>query len=432
MTNQRRDPVASSPRVTVMTAGHLSTSPRMLKAADALAAAGYRVRVISARHLPWAVGADREVRRLRETAWTWTTVDYERDADALARVRTGLRLRGAKLAARTLGPSRCPVGLAAAAWSRAHRELVRAAMREPVDLLYGGGAALAAVAEAGRKMRVAYAIDLEDFHGAEQVDSPAATLSHALAQRIERDVLPGALFLTASSPGIAAAYAERYGVSPIVVHNTFPLPSKAPDLRPHPERRLRLYWFSQTIGPGRGLEDVVSAMALAAVPGELHLRGLAIAEYVERLRRLAAQGAPRLLIVPHAPAPPDTMVGLCADHDVGLSLERGPVLNKLLCLSNKALTYVLGGLAVVLTDTPGQRPLAQDLGEGSLLYAPGDVASLAAGLRRWADDARLLERARTASWRAAQRRWHWGHPDESGALIRACAAGLASHPACAS
>jgi glycosyltransferase involved in cell wall biosynthesis len=404
----------------------------MLKAADALAAVCYRVRVISARHLPWAVGADREARRLRETAWTWATVDYERDADPFARVRTGLRLRGAKLAARAFGPSRCPVGLAAAAWSRAHRELVRAAMREPVDLLYGGGAALAAVAEAGRRMGVAYAIDLEDFHGAEQVDSPAAALSHALAQRIERHVLPTAVFLTASSPGIAAAYADRYGVRPIVVHNTFPLPSKPPDLHPHPERRLRLYWFSQTIGPGRGLEDVVSAMALADLPGELHLRGLAIAEYVESLRRLAARGAPLLEIVTHEPAPPDAMVDLCADYDVGLSLERGPVLNKLLCLSNKALTYILGGLAVVLTDTPGQRPLAQDLGEGSLLYTPGDVVSLAAGLRRWADDTRLLERARTASWRAAQRRWHWEHSDESGALIRACAAGLAAYRACAS
>jgi glycosyltransferase involved in cell wall biosynthesis len=173
-------------------------------------------------------------------------------------------------------------------------------------------------------------------------------------------------------------------------------------------------------------------MVLAAVPGELHLRGLAIVEYVESLRRLAARGAPRLLIVAHEPAPPDAMVDLCADYDVGLSLERGPVLNKLLCLSNKALTYILGGLAVVLTDTPGQRPLARDLGEGSLLYAPGDVASLAAGLRRWADDRRLLERARTASWQAAQRRWHWEHPDESGALIRACVAGLAADPACAS
>src|SRR6185436_12710581 len=126
-----RDSGASPARITVVTAGHLSTSPRMLKAADALMAVGYRVRVISTRHLPWAVRADREVRRLRETAWTWATVDYERGADPFARVRTGLRLRGAQVAARTLGPSRCPLGLAAAAWSRAHRELVRAAMREP-------------------------------------------------------------------------------------------------------------------------------------------------------------------------------------------------------------------------------------------------------------------------------------------------------------
>jgi len=89
-------------------------------------------------------------------------------------------------------------------------------------------------------------------------------------------------------------------------------------------------------------------------------------------------------------------------------------------------------VGVAIITIPWWLRLVRDLGEGSLLYAPGDVASLAAGLRRWADDARLLERARTASWRAAQRRWHWGHPDESGALIRACAAGLSAHPACAS
>ena len=35
-----------SARICVVTAGHLSTSPRMLKAADALHAAGYHVRVV--------------------------------------------------------------------------------------------------------------------------------------------------------------------------------------------------------------------------------------------------------------------------------------------------------------------------------------------------------------------------------------------------
>jgi hypothetical protein len=303
-------------------------------------------------------------------------------------------------------------------------------MRQPADLLYGGGAALAAVAAAGRRMGVPYAIDLEDLHTAEQPESPAGALSHALAGRIERDALRGAAALTASARGIAAAYAERYGVRPIVVHNAFPLPERSPDMAARRERGLRLYWFSQTIGPGRGLEDAVRAMAHAAVPGELHLRGLALPGYVERLREIAAR-AP-LHIVAHEPAPPDAMVGLCAGHDVGLSLERGPVLNKLLCLSNKALTYVLAGLAVALTDTPGQRDLARDVGEGSLVYAPGDVPGLAMGLRRWAVDRGALERARRASWQAAVRRWHWEHAEERGALLSACAAALDARPACAS
>ena len=53
------------PRICVVTAGHLSTCPRMLKAADALAEAGYRVRVVSTQQTDWAAEADLDVRRRR-------------------------------------------------------------------------------------------------------------------------------------------------------------------------------------------------------------------------------------------------------------------------------------------------------------------------------------------------------------------------------
>ena len=95
------------------------------------------------------------------------------------------------------------------------------------------------------------------------------------------------------------------------------------------------------------------------------------------------------------------------------------VRNRLLCLSNKVLTYPLAGLASALTDTPGQRPVAEDLGTGALLLPIGDVDAFAAGLARWGRDPDALAEAKAASWQAATRRWHWEHPQERGALLGA-------------
>jgi hypothetical protein len=114
------------------------------------------------------------------------------------------------------------------------------------------------------------------------------------------------------------------------------------------------------------------------------------------------------------------MIELCRGFDVGLALEQvDDSRSRALCLSNKAFTYILAGLAVVFTDTPGQRRLALDLGPGALLYKPGEVRVLADGLKAWAEDEARLLAARKTAWAAACRRWHWQHPEEEGALLRA-------------
>jgi glycosyltransferase involved in cell wall biosynthesis len=159
---------------------------------------------------------------------------------------------------------------------------------------------------------------------------------------------------------------------------------------------------------------VVEALVLAEVCGELHLRGSADAAFVEALQQRLAHVTPRLRLEIHGVERPDRMVELCRDHDVGLAPEPGSSVNNALSLSNKALTYPLAGLALVLTDTLGHRPLIDDLGGDALVYEPGDVAALARGLKAWAADKAALERARAASWRAAIDRWHWdGHDRET-------------------
>jgi hypothetical protein len=113
------------------------------------------------------------------------------------------------------------------------------------------------------------------------------------------------------------------------------------------------------------------------------------------------------------------MIDLSRGYDCGLALEQTHILNRRICLTNKAFTYMLAGLGIVLTDTPGQRPIAEDLGRNAIVYVPGDVETLARGLKRWAEDRAALQAARRASWEAARRRWHWEHPLERGTLLGA-------------
>jgi glycosyltransferase involved in cell wall biosynthesis len=403
-------------RITVVTSGHLSTCPRMLKAADALAAAGYDVSVVATLHEPWATDADVDVRSRR--AWPVHLVDYRRNEGASTYWWSGVEHRAAKAIVGAVGPERAPLPVAMRAFGRVHSSLLRAISSVPADFIYGGTTgALAAVAEAARRTRTPYALDLEDYHSAE-ASGPTAPQIDALATRIEQAVLGGAVFLTTSSEAIADAYRERYDIHAAVVHNTFPLPAEPPDFARADPDVLRAYWFSQTIGPGRGVDEAIVALGRAGVRAELALRGRPHDGYVDALRSLAATHAPRLALIHHPPAPPDAMVDLARANDVGLVLEHGGPRNRDLCVTNKGFTYILAGLAVAGFDTPGLHDIGVDFGRAAQLVPRGDVDALAATFARWNADPAALDRAKRTAWQAATRRWHWEHEAERGTLYR--------------
>jgi glycosyltransferase involved in cell wall biosynthesis len=390
----------------------------MLKAADALHDAGYRVRVVSANHTPWAQAADRQVVASRR--WEWTVVDYSRATAAVARLTTGARFKAAHGVSASIGPQRVPMGIAVRAYSRAHDELVRAVVFDRADFVYGGTTgALAAVAEGAAAIGVPYGIDLEDLHSGEHHGAEGEHV-HRLAERIERGVIDGARFVTASSPMISAAYAAKYSVQPVTIHNTFSIatPRSGADVSAGP---LRLYWFSQTIGPGRGLEDAIAAAGRTGGPVELHLRGRAAPDYFAALQRLQRDVAPALTLAQHDPAPPDDMVSLAHGYDAGLSCEEPTVLNHRLCLGNKIFTYLAAGVPVVLSRTPAQAALASELGDAAIAYDHGDAEGLGEQLQLLTSAARQ-RLTRCAARTAAERRWHWEHPLDRGALLAQVAA----------
>src|SRR5690606_19088585 len=128
-------------------------------------------------------------------------------------------------------------------------------------------AGLPAAVFAARARRVPCAFDAEDFHEGEEIAE-----SHELRARqlIQTRLLPACAFVTAASPLIAEQYRQSYRVEPTTLLNVFPLAeAPATPVVPPPisdARPARLYWFSQTIGPGRGLEAVVAILGKMRTP----------------------------------------------------------------------------------------------------------------------------------------------------------------------
>lgn len=391
-------------RVCLVTTGQPSTNPRLVKEADALAAAGYDVRVVCGHWVDWADDTDRQM--LQSRAWSPTYVDGR---SGIRPVWTRARYR---LIGRALRISPSSIVLQEQSLSRVLPELRRTAMNVRADLYVAhnvGALPAAAGAAAAHGGRVAF--DAEDFHSGAAPHGAPATAFDAAIEAVERRYLPRCAYVTAASPGIASAYAAKYDIRPPVpILNVFPL-AQRPDRFVETRRTgpLKLNWFSQTIGPDRGLEDAVDAMAHAQpLATELHLRGIWERGYRERLlARCASRGVDPARLVSHPPASPDDMVRQAAAFDVGLALEQPVSRNREICLTNKIFTYLLAGNAVIGTATEAQQPLLARLTGASLSYRPGDVEVLAGAIRRWAEDRDQLDASRRAAWHWGEREYNW-------------------------
>ncbi len=386
----------------LVTPGHLSTNPRLVKEADALHEAGFQVSVVAARFLPWADRADRE---FDGRPWPVHRCDFGPLASKGRWLAQGASRRLQLALWRRFGGSgRLAEGAfhpAAAALRRLVGE-VRADIYLAHNLAALPAAGRAAVRHGGR-----LGFDAEDFHLGEIRDE--AKRERQLVRALEEAWLPKCAHLTAASPGIGEALVEAYGVPPpTVVLNVFPLAEAPPSriastMEPGPS----LYWFSQTIGPGRGLECAVQALAQTRSKPHLHLRGLLVPGYDEKLLELARQLGveDRVHFLP--PVAPGEIVRDAAHFDVGLAAELTTFANRRIALTNKTFVYLLAGVPTVLSSTPAQAALAAGLGAAARLYEVDDPSALAVALDDLLLDREHLDQARAEAWRLARSRYCW-------------------------
>jgi glycosyltransferase involved in cell wall biosynthesis len=395
-------------KVCLVTSANVAANPRLVKEASALKEAGYGVVVVAADIMPSLAGYDSEI--AKEVADEFIRVSYQRPR--WRRVGRLVKQRAARKVVAAL--NRIPPFLAATGHHPLTPALSEATRRHRADLYIAHNlAALPAAGAAAQRYNARFGFDAEDYHCGELAMTEMNAPELRIRKSIESYWLPKAAHLTAASPGISDAYRRDYHVQMQPILNVFPL-SRAPK-QPGVPRSWRgempsLYWFSQTIGENRGLEEIVAALACMKTKAELVLRGNASPGYVNRLLATARtvggdELVKRIKILPVAA--PDAMARLSAEHDIGLSVETSTTGNRDICLTNKIFIYLLAGIPVLLSRTAAHTELASQLGSAAILVDLQSAQNTAAALDNFLASRDMQIRAREKAWRLSRERFNW-------------------------
>ncbi|WOD41520.1 glycosyltransferase [Nodosilinea sp. E11] len=389
-------------RILILIGGHCCTAPRPQKEADTLAAAGHEVTVAGVWFDPELVRRDQDL--LKDRAWTFCPVlDFRPGRPS----RPGVRLQ-ANLARRLFGR----FGMATPALlGYGARPMLRFAQTYRADLTLVHSEAGLWVGQRLWHQGYAVGVDFEDWFSQDLLPSARQQRPTRWIAELEADLLHHCDYRLTTSQAMANAIAHHYQVPPpTVVYNVFPqedLPSSTAERSAGlGSRPVRLHWFSQTIGPGRGLELLFTALAQLTVDVEVHLRGHCSAQTQRWLvQQLPPGWVDRVYL--HPTVPNHELAACIAKNDIGLALELSDPPSRDLTVTNKLFQYLQAGLAVIATDTAGQREVFEQAPAIGHLVAAGDAIAIAHAIEDLVRNPAQLQAAQAAARTAAQTRFCW-------------------------
>jgi hypothetical protein len=268
-------------------------------------------------------------------------------------------------------------------------------------------------------------VDMEDWFSEDLLPESRRCRPLRLLRFLERELLVRGVYASCPSRVLSEALAKEYGGKPpIVLYNAFPWTDRnAIDGRCKDRRDTAIAsicWYSQTLGSGRGIEDLIGAMPLLKYDAEIHLRGHPAPGMVDWIRgRIPERWRQRVFF--HPLVSNEELLSRIAEHDIGFAGETPYCRSRDLTVTNKILHYLLGGLAVVASDTSGQREVSNQQAGAVEIYQSGNLCSLARVLNGLIGSSERLMRAKLASLHAAEQTFCW-EKQENDLLIAVAAA----------
>ncbi len=392
----------SNKKILIASSGQPCGNPRMVKEAICLSHEGFVVTVIYCPLSTWGDEFDRQLFN-ENPQINWIRIGAHPMNNRLHFIFTRIRRKFWEWIYRFFGNKFHAALKSSVLYCQ---ELEKEANKHKADLYIGHNlGSIRAVIGAAQKFNAKLSFDFEDFHRGEDHET---SLHWKRTREIEDEFVPQLSYATAASPLIGEAYYKNYNNLLLQsVLNVFPKSNRRTFVVSK-TKRLYLFWFSQTIGLGRGLEFMIEACANVKPQPQLTLLGNCTEEVENELIKIATDSRLDLECLKFKGVVSEYELGeIAAKHHIGLCTEDAKTLNRNLCLTNKIFTYMLGKNVLLLSNTNAQKAfweVNQDIGQ---IIELGNPEQIRAVLQMYQDDRDLLEKHRIESLRLAQEKYNW-------------------------
>ncbi|RZJ89546.1 MAG: hypothetical protein EOO20_10690 [Chryseobacterium sp.] len=243
------------------------------------------------------------------------------------------------------------------------------------------------------------AFDFEDWYSEDLLTKDQKQRPLGLLRKAESYALNNGILAYTTSKVLARELASVYNCKePDVIYNVFPMmPISEKDESDTP---LKLLWFSQTIGMGRGLEQFILMTNTIAVQVELHLLGNISADYKLLLHQIA-----NFPVVFHGIVTPEDLHSRISDFDIGLALEMKSPKSRNFTITNKFFQYIQAGLPIIATNTLGQIEGFSEFEPGIVIDEDNMIES-AEILKKWLIDPEQITKSKNNAL-AASKKYNW-------------------------
>ncbi len=356
-------------RITIITGQHLTANPRVWKEANALASRGYFVTIYTTWYNTLLLTEDKKlidnaVKYLPSFSliYSWNSCLYV------------IFARGVKKAANYI--FKC------FNISSIYQEIylpgiqLKRILNTPADLFicHQEAGLLLGVQLLKKGKKVAF--DFEDWYAE---DYPNCFRPVNLFRKYEAHALKYAEYVTCPSDFMSIAIQQYYKFNRqvSVVYNSFP----SGNIQENHIQKIpnSLVWFSQTVGPNRGIEDFMHVLRQLDIPVEIHFIGFSSISYRQYLLECLNDTPHKVKI--HSSMRHSDMVNFVKQFEYGLALEDSFPLNKDLTISNKILLYLQLNLHVFATSTKGHLVLKSCFGDSISYIKTGETSANAEVIR---------------------------------------------------